>query len=59
MLDTTGKISVCLWRDLASTEIKKGDNIALHNFTVTDTFDKDHASVPAVTNKLQSSSIEV
>ena len=44
---------------MASTEFKKGDNVCLHNFSVTDTFDKQHKTVPAVTNRLQSSSIEV
>ena len=57
--DSTSKISVSLWRDLAKEPVNKDDVILFSNFQVSDTFTKQRQAVPSVTYKLASSSMQV
>ncbi|KAK3093301.1 hypothetical protein FSP39_013873 [Pinctada imbricata] len=57
--DFEGEIDVCLWRELAETEVRRGDSVKLTGFTVSETFNEDGQPIPAVTNKFKSANIEV
>ncbi|CAG2189300.1 unnamed protein product [Mytilus edulis] len=57
--DEEGDIQVCLWRNLASTNIQTGDIVHLSNFIVTDTFNNMNQPVPAISNKFGSATVEV
>lgn len=59
MRDEEGDIQVCLWRNLASTNIQTGDIVHLSNFIVTDTFNNMNQPVPAISNKFDSATVEV
>ncbi|XP_061190982.1 uncharacterized protein LOC133199127 [Saccostrea echinata] len=57
--DETSKICVVLWRKLAEEPFTTNEVVQFNNFQVSDTFGTDGKSVPSLTNKLSSSSIQV
>lgn len=57
--DEEGMIPVCLWRQIAETNVSRGDCVKLNNFMVTDTFNNMKQSVPAICNKYDSATIEI
>ena len=48
--DKSGKVAICLWRDMANQNINKGDQIRLKNFTVTDCLNRYNNPTPACIN---------
>lgn len=58
--DESGTVEIGLWREMAESQVKEGDYVALNNFYVTSRYHKEKRSqIPILASQKKNSSVQV